>query len=102
VAGVGLMVSSLARTQQQAILGTFLFVVPSVILSGFSTPIANMPVFIQHITLLNPMRYFLVIVRGIFLEDLPAQIVYGQLWPMALIAVVTLTGAAWLFRRNTT
>ena len=102
VAGVGLMVSSLARTQQQAILGTFLFVVPSVILSGFSTPIANMPAFIQHITLLNPMRYFLVIVRGIFLEDLPAQIVYGQLWPMALIAVVTLTGAAWLFRRNTT
>ena len=101
VAGVGLMVSSLARTQQQAILGTFLFVVPSVILSGFSTPIANMPPLIQHITLLNPMRYFLVIVRGIFLEDLPAPIVAGQLWPMALIALVTLTGAAWLFRRNT-
>jgi ABC-2 type transport system permease protein len=101
VIGVGLMVSSLARTQQQAILGTFLFVVPAVILSGFSTPIANMPAFIQDVTLLNPMRYFLVIVRGIFLEDLPAQIVYAQLWPMALIALVTLTGAAWLFRRNT-
>jgi len=100
VIGVGLMLSSLARTQQQAILGAFLFVVPAVILSGFATPIANMPPFIQDITLVNPMRYFLFIVRGIFLEDLPAPIVYAHLWPMAAIAVVTLAGAGWLFRHR--
>lgn len=100
VLGVGLMVSSLARTQQQAILGAFLFVVPAVILSGFATPIANMPALIQDITLANPMRYFLVIVRGIFLEDLPARIIFAQLWPMAVIATVTLTGASWLFRHR--
>ena len=102
VIGIGLMVSSLARTQQQAMLGAFLFVVPAVILSGFATPIANMPEFIQTITLANPMRYFLVIVRGLFLEDLPASVVIAQLWPMAIIAALTLSGASWLFRHRTT
>ena len=68
VAGMGLMISALAATQQQALLGVFLFMVPSVILSGFASPIANMPDWVQAITLVNPMRYFLVIVRGVFLE----------------------------------
>ena len=68
VIGVGLMVSSLSVTQQQALLGTFLFMVPSVILSGFATPIANMPLLVQYLTYLNPMRYFLIVVRGVFLE----------------------------------
>lgn len=98
--GVGLMLSSLARTQQQAILGAFLFVVPAVILSGFATPISNMPQAIQDLTLVNPMRYFLVIVRGTFLQDLPPALVYANLWPMMVIAAVTLTGAAWLFRHR--
>jgi len=100
VIGVGLMISSIARTQQQAILGAFLFVVPGVILSGFATPIANMPPAIQDLTLINPMRYCLVIVRGTFLEALPASLVIPQLWPMALIAATTLAGAAWMFRHR--
>ena len=100
VIGVGLMISSISRTQQQAILGTFLFVVPAVILSGFATPIANMPKAIQYLTLANPMRYFLIIVRGVFLEGLPAALVYNLLWPMAVIALVTLSSASWLFRHR--
>jgi len=100
VIGVGLMISSIARTQQQAILGAFLFVVPAVILSGFATPIANMPQMIQDLTLVNPMRYFLIIVRGTFLEGLPAPLVYARLWPMALIAAASLTGAGWMFRHR--
>jgi len=100
VIGVGLMISSIARTQQQAILGAFLFVVPAVILSGFATPIANMPQIIQDLTLVNPMRYFLIIVRGTFLEGLPAALVYERLWPMALIAAASLTGAGWMFRHR--
>ncbi len=100
VVGVGLIISSVSRTQQQAILGAFLFIVPAVILSGFATPIENMPPLIQDLTLINPMRYFLTIVRGIFLEGLPAQHVAAQLWPMALIAPITLTGAAWMFRHR--
>ncbi len=100
VIGVGLMLSSLARTQQQAILGAFLFVVPAVILSGFATPISNMPPLIQDLTLVNPMRYFLVIVRGTFLQDLPPALILARLWPMMVIAAVTLAGAAWLFRHR--
>lgn len=101
VIGVGLMVSSFCRTQQQAILGAFLFIVPSVILSGFATPIANMPAIVQDITIANPMRYFLVIIRGVFLEGLSARLIFQELWPMAVIAVLTLTGAGWLFRHRT-
>jgi drug efflux transport system permease protein len=100
VVGVGLMISSISRTQQQAILGAFLFVVPAVILSGFATPISNMPPAVQLLTLANPMRYFLIIVRGSFLEDLPAALIYDLLWPMAVIALVTLAGASWMFRRR--
>lgn len=100
VTGVGLMISSIVRTQQQAILGAFLFVVPAVILSGFATPIANMPDWVQVITLANPMRYCLVIVRGLFLQAMPVTLVLEQVWPMALIALVTLSAAGWLFRRN--
>ena len=74
VTGIGLMVSSLAVTQQQALLGAFLFMVPSIILSGFATPIANMPQAVQDLTLINPMRYFLVVVRGVFLEGAPVAI----------------------------
>ena len=100
--GIGLMISSLAATQQQALLGAFLFMVPSIILSGFATPIANMPVWVQDLTLLNPMRYFLVIVRGVFLEGLGVGALAGQYWPMAVMSVVTLTAAGWLFRRRVT
>ena len=94
------MISSIARTQQQAILGAFLFIVPAVILSGFATPIDNMPWMIQQLTLANPMRYFLIIVRGSFLEGPSLDLIIPGLWTMLVIALVTLTGAAWLFRRT--
>ncbi len=100
VVGIGLMISSISRTQQQAILGAFLFIVPSIILSGFATPIANMPPIIQHFTQINPMRHFLVIVRGTFLEGMSPELIFTQLWPMALIAAVTLAGASWVFRHR--
>jgi ABC-2 type transport system permease protein len=98
--GIGLMISSLAATQQQGILGAFLFLVPSVILSGFATPIANMPEAVQYLTLLNPLRYFLRVLRGVFLEGNGVALLTDQYWPMAVIAVVTLTLAAWLFRHR--
>ncbi|MDX1434003.1 MAG: ABC transporter permease [Gammaproteobacteria bacterium] len=98
--GVGLMVSSFAVTQQQGLLGAFLFLVPAVILSGFSTPIANMPEWIQQITLLNPARYFMIVLRGVFLESMPAGLLLDQLWPMAIIALFTLSLAGWFFRRR--
>ncbi len=98
--GVGLMISSLAITQQQGLLGAFLFLVPSVILSGFATPIANMPEAVQYLTLVNPLRYFMVVLRGVFLEGMPFALLLPQLWPMAIIGVVTLAIAGWLFRHR--
>ena len=100
VTGIGLMISSLAVTQQQALLGAFLFMVPSIILSGFATPIANMPGWVQDLTLLNPMRYFLVIVRGVFLEGAGVSSLASQYWPMAMMGLVTLAAAGWLFRKR--
>ncbi len=102
ITGIGLAISALAATQQQALLGAFLFLVPSIILSGFATPIANMPTWIQDLTLVNPMRYFLVIVRRVFLEGTGLSQLASQLWPMAVIGIVTLAVAGWLFRRRVT
>ena len=98
--GIGLMISSLSITQQQGLLGAFLFLVPAIILSGFTTPIANMPLFIQKLTLLNPMRYFMVILRGVFLEGMTFNLLIDQFWPMAVIGITTLTAAGWLFRHR--
>ncbi len=98
--GFGLFISALAATQQQAILGAFLFLVPAMLLSGFATPIANMPEWLQLITYANPLRYFLVIVRGVFLKDIPIAEIVVETVPMALIAFATLPAAGWLFRRR--
>ncbi|MBB4229937.1 ABC transporter permease [Rhizobium mongolense] len=100
VAGLGLFISALSMTQQQAILGAFLFMVPAMLLSGFATPIENMPDWLQPVTLINPLRYFLVIVKGIFLKDIPLVEVWHQTWPLCVIAAGTLSAASWLFRRR--
>ena len=100
IIGVGLMISSFSTTLQQALLGAFLFIVPAVILSGFSTPIANMPQFMQTLTYLDPMRYFLTIVRRVFLEGAGMEYFIHDLWPMSIIALVTLSLATWLFRHR--
>lgn len=98
--GIGLMISSIAVTQQQGILGAFLFLVPAVILSGFATPIGNMPELVQQLTYINPLRYFLIILRGVFLQGDSYALLFDQYWPMAIIAVVALVLAGWLFRHR--
>jgi ABC-2 type transport system permease protein len=98
--GVGLMISSFAVTQQQGLLGAFMFMVPAIILSGFATPIQNMPTLVQDITLLDPLRYFLLVLRGVFLEDMPFHLLIPQFWPMALIGVTAFSIAGWLFRHR--
>ncbi len=98
--GIGLMVSSIAATQQQGLLGAFLFLVPSIILSGFATPIENMPRLVQYITYLNPMRYLMVILRGVFLRGDGVPDLLGQYWPLALIGAASMTAAILLARRR--
>jgi ABC-2 type transport system permease protein len=98
--GLGLMISSLAVTQQQGLLGAFFFMVPAIILSGFATPIENMPPLVQDLTLLNPLRYFLVVLRGVFLEGTPFHLLLHPFIAMASIGAVALSIAAWLFRHR--
>lgn len=98
--GIGLMISALATTLQQALLGVFLFLVPAIILSGFATPIANMPPLVQDLTLINPMRYLMIILRGVFLEGSSFHSLLDAFWPLAVIGLVTLAFASWLFRHR--
>jgi len=100
ISGVGLFISSLSSTQQQAMLGSFVFMLPSVLLSGFATPIENMPTWLQPVTYCIPMRYMLVITKGIFLKSLPAWVVFENLWQMGVIAVCTLVGSGLFFRKK--
>lgn len=99
VVGVGLVISSLANTQQQAVLGIFLVLTPLIMISGFATPVENMPRFLQYIAQASPLKHFLIIVQGSFLKSMPASDVWSNVWPMLIIAAVTLTTAT-LFVRS--
>lgn len=101
VIGVGLFISALSSTMQQGMLGAFLFIMPAVILSGFTTPIENMPGWLQTATLANPARYAVAGCRAVFLEGAGVVNVADQLLPMLAIALATATAAAWMFRRRT-
>jgi ABC-2 type transport system permease protein len=94
VVGIGLMISSICTTQQQAILGSFAAAVPMILMSGFATPVENMPLALQWASDAIPLKHFLIIAQGTFLKALPAGDVFAHLWPMAAIASVTLPVAA--------
>lgn len=98
--GIGLVISSICQTQQQAILGVFSIAVPVVLLSGFVTPVENMSEFLQLVARVNPLTYYLEIVRGSFLKSLPPSEVLENAWPMALIALVTLSSAIVIVKRK--
>jgi ABC-2 type transport system permease protein len=100
ISGVGLFISSISATQQQAMLGTFVFMMPSILLSGFATPIENMPAWLQPVAYTIPLTYMLVISKGIFLKSMPAPIVFENIWPMVIIGFFTIAGAGWFFRRR--
>ena len=100
--GFGLFISALCSTQQQAFLGVFCFMVPAVLLSGFVSPIDNMPRWLQAIVWINPLRHFIPLVKGLFLKDIGWTMVARGLWPLLLIALVTSIAANWIFRRQFT
>lgn len=94
--GIGLLISTISRTQQQAMMTTFLFFSPAVLLSGFIFPIANMPPVIRALTYLDPLRYFLVIIRGVFLKGIGVDILWPQMAGLAILGTATL----WLATRR--
>ena len=94
--GLGLFVSTISSTQQQAMMtSTFFFLIPMIYLSGFIFPIENMPRPIQWVTTLIPLRYFLVIVRGIFLKGVGFEVLWPQLAALGAWGLAVLTLAAW-------
>jgi ABC-2 type transport system permease protein len=100
VIGTALFISSLVATQQQAMMGIMVFMMPAMLLSGFASPVQNMPAWLQPIAMMDPLTHFMVIMRGVFLRDMPFSLVAERIWPMALIAIFTITAATWQFRRQ--
>lgn len=101
ISGVGLFVSSLTKTQQQAMLGVFVFMFPAMILSGYSAPVENIrPEWLQNLTLLNPLRFFLVISKGIILKNINFYLCILNLIPILLISFVTLFIANYSFKNR--
>jgi ABC-2 type transport system permease protein len=98
--GIGLFISTVSATQQQAMMTTFFFILPILMLSGFIFPISNMPVIVQWLTYLNPLRYFLVIVRGIMLKGVGFHILWDQFLAMTILGVVLFAGAIIRFRKR--
>lgn len=99
VVGIGMLVSSVSATQQQAILGASAIGVPAVLMSGFATPVENMPTVLQWVAQAIPLTHFLVIVEGTFLKAMPAADILANTWPLAVIALTSLTVAT-LFVRS--
>ena len=98
--GAGLFLSTISQTQQQAMMGSFFFSTPAFMLSGFAFPIRNMPVVVQYLTYLNPIRYFIEIVRGIFLKGAGVSVLWPQMLAMAVYGAAVLGLSAARFQKK--
>ena len=95
--GIGLLVSSVAATMQQAMLYSMLLIMPFSLLSGLTTPVQNMPWALQYFISINPLRYAIDITQRVYLEGVGLPLLWPDLWPLAVIAAVTLAAASWVF-----
>ena len=97
---IGLFISTLSSTQQQAQITTFFFVTPAFTLSGFAFPIENMPAVIQYLTYINPLRYFLVIVRSVFLKGIGLEILWPQMLALAVLGGLMILFSSLRFQKR--
>jgi ABC-2 type transport system permease protein len=98
--GVGLFISAVSSTQQQAMMTTFFFILPFFMLSGLIFPIENMPMIIQLFSCLNPLRYFIVIIRGVFLKGVGFNVLWPQFLYLSVLGAVVFAGAVRLFHKR--
>jgi ABC-2 type transport system permease protein len=98
--GIGLFISTVSQTQQQAMMTTFFFFFPAMLFSGFIFPIANMPAVIQWLSLGDPLRYFLIIIRGIFLKGIGWELLWTQFAALLVIGLIVLTFAVNRFHKT--
>jgi ABC-2 type transport system permease protein len=97
--GVGLLISTVSSTQQQAMVTSFFFVMPAVVFSGFGFPISTMPQWLQYLTYLSPLRYFLIVLRGTYLKGVGFEILWPQMLAMAILGTGLLTAAVLRFHK---
>ena len=100
IVGIGLFISSISATQQQGILGAFVLVVPYILMSGFATPVENMPEWLIPITDFISLKYFLILLKGVFLKDISFEVALELIIPMLALGFVSLFLASWMFRRR--
>ncbi|WP_218511768.1 ABC transporter permease [Variovorax sp. dw_308] len=98
--GIGLSISAVSANMQQAMLYTFVLIMPMMLLSGLTTPVSNMPAALQIATMANPLRFAIDLVQRVYLEGVGMATVWTNLIPLFIIAVITLPLAAWLFRNR--
>jgi ABC-2 type transport system permease protein len=98
--GIGLFISTVSKTQQQALMATMLFYMPAILLSGFAFPVENMPLFFQYVTWLNPLRFYLVIIRGIFLKGVGISILWPYITALFILGISVIALASLRFRKR--
>ena len=98
--GLGLLISTISSTQQQAMMAGNLFLTPAILLSGLIFPIANMPAFFQYLTLLNPLMYFVIVSQGIFLKGAGLSQLWPEMLSMTVLGLAMLTLAVLRFKRH--
>lgn len=98
--GAGLFLSTISQTQQQANMMSFFFTTPAFMLSGFTFPIRNMPPVVQYLTYLNPLRYFMEIVRGVFLKGAGVSVLWPQMVALTVYGVAILSLSVARFRKK--
>jgi ABC-2 type transport system permease protein len=97
--GVGLLISTVSATQQQAMVTSFFFIMPAITFSGFGFPISTMPHWMQVVSYANPLRYFLIVVRGTYLKGVGMEVLWPQMAVMAGLGVLLLTAAILRFHK---
>jgi len=98
--GIGLFISTISTTQQQAQISTFFFMNPAFILSGFAFPLENMPQWLQYLTYINPLRYFLIIIRGTFLKGVGLDVLWPQMVALAILGGAMIALSSLRFRKR--
>lgn len=100
ILGIGLFISTVLKTQQQSMMATMFFAMPALLLSGFMFPIENMPVGFQYVTYLNPLTYFLIIIRGVFLKGSGFEVLWPELLSLLVLGVIIISLSALRFRKR--
>lgn len=100
ILGVGLFISTVSATQQQAMVTSFFFIMPAIIFSGFGSPISSMPVVLQYLTYLNPLRYFQTILRSVYLKGVGLELLWPHMVALAVIGISLLTISTLRFKKS--